>query len=109
MRPLTVLLTDLGGSGKASGLSSTNRACAVSTGKASIVVGVAKAAAAGLKVLSVALVSDGVGGGEGGQGHDGDEELLLHMSVFEDFDIECSTYGERVHVELVNLILKICV
>ena len=109
MRPLAVLLADLGGSGKASGLASTNRACAVSTSKASIVVGVAKAAAAGLKVLSVALVSDGVGGGEGGQGHDGDEELLLHMSVFEDFDIECSTYGERVHVELVNLIRKICV
>lgn len=109
MRPLAVLLADLGGSGKASGLASTNRACAVSTSKASIVVSVAKTAATGLKVLSVALVSDGVGRGEGGQGHDSDEELLFHMSVFEDFDVECSTYSERIHVELVNLILKTCV
>ncbi|WXC58151.1 hypothetical protein SNK03_004050 [Fusarium graminearum] len=40
------------------------------------VVGVSEAATTSLEALGVALFSDRAGRGKGGEGHDGDEELL---------------------------------
>lgn len=73
---LAVGLADTLGGVEARGLAGSRLARASPASNARGVVGVAKAATASLKVLAVGVFGSGHGGGDSGEGHDGNKELL---------------------------------
>lgn len=76
---LAVLLANTRGGSETLVLSSAMRARSMTSRSTSRVVGVSEAASTSLKALGVALLGNRAGRGEGGESHDGDDELLCRV------------------------------